>query len=534
MRRILTLLFVAFSYLSFGQNQINPYLRSAEIDSLEELLTYLPGLKYAGNPIINAGVTYTNIAPGGFIVDPLDPTQYLLYVGEFIGNSREDSRISMYIGSIYDIYDVSLYGVVLTQTAATFDSNGVAFGSAVYRDDTVFLYYGAQQETTLLESAGVAISVDGGRTFSNATQALAPLGTDVDRGITDPYILMENDTFFMVATRKNGTTNSNALPTSLLIAYSLDGFTFTRTGDIPVSIGSGTDPDSKFIEGGQWLKFGDDYVLLYTADGYSDVWSLCLAYSETLSSTYTKLPNPVIEHSASGDDSNGAAVPNLVHFFNEYLVFYQGTSQFQPATDWDIFITQLVSGNDTYPAGYLDGKNGWDGDISPFDISGDVVISGERTLRGLKNSGTVEIDHAATVVPNASSSVKCTIRIPTSSPGNIYVSGFYLMEGSNIITAAYFHNGRLEHLKSGAWEDLGAATANTDYEIEFILKATNLYDLVINGSTVRTNQAPFTNVVTSMTKIRLEKSDTNTIVTFWDDIECISAGVTVFAEDFEP
>lgn len=487
---------------------------SAAITSYADLLARMPAIKYAGNPVINFTNAYTNIAPGGLVADPADATKFLLYVGRFVGNTRTNCIISAYRGSYSDPYTLTFVTDVLEKGASGFDNNGVSFGSALSVSGTIYLFYGAQT-TGIVESVGVVTSTDG-LTFTGRTQILSPDGTN-ETGFTDPTVIKEGATYYMYVTKKTGTIPAT-LPVGITIASSSSPTSgWTKTGTNALAIGSGTDPDAKYIEGAIVQKFGSDYCMLYTANGNTDIWSICLAHSTNPVAVFTK-DGPVIEHSSTGWDSEGVAVPLLFNpSGNNWVCYYQGTTMNQPASVWGLGAVDLNT-KIAYGSGYLAGKNGWSGDMTAFDISY-PFINGTRSLRALKNTTTVAVTKTQDVTPSASSFFKATMMSPDASTS--LLAGFYVMEGSTIVTGVYFDAGSIKDLRSGAtWTTLQSYVAGTKYTIEIDLINNSTHTIKINGSTIATGVSNNNAIVTKADKIKIEKQTTSTSVVYFDDISC--------------
>ena len=144
-----------------GADQVWP------LESFQFLLDRMPPSKYASNPVITHDVTYKNICPGGIIADPLDASKYLLYVGEFTGNTSVNARIALYTGNNSDPYTLTRVGVVISKgIAGDGDSTGARFGHPIYNGGTVYYYYSGRNDSAI-QSVLLATSVDGGRTFTN-------------------------------------------------------------------------------------------------------------------------------------------------------------------------------------------------------------------------------------------------------------------------------------------------------------------------------------------------------------------------------
>lgn len=489
---------------------------SAPITSYTDLISRLPGKKYSNIvPVISFTNAYTNICPGGVVTDPADATKFLMYVGRFVGNSRTNAIISVYRGTKANPFTSLVYVQdVLAKAGAGFDNNGVSFGSVLLDSGTIYLYYGAQN-TSNIESIGVTTSTDG-LTFTGRTQILAPDVTN-ETGITDPTVIKDGSTYYLYATRKTGTPGVNIIPVGILIASSSSPNTgFTKTGTIAVALGSDTDPDAKYIEGGQVIKLGSDYVLLYTENSSTDIWSVRAAFASSPNSAFTK-GAIVLEHSSLGWDSESVAVPLLYNPSGDvWVMYYQGTTQQQPASIWSIGAVD-ISTKVTYSAGYISGKNGWSGDISQFDITYGF-INGTRSLRALKNTSTVSVIKTQDVTPSSTSFFKGTMMSPDNTTA--FLAGFLVMEGNNVITGVYFNAGNISYLKDSGWTTLQAYSKNIKYTVEIFLPTNSTHTIKVNGSTVVSNQANAVNIVTKADKIKIEKQTTSTSVVYFDDILC--------------
>lgn len=488
-------------------NQINI---NTSISSYADFLNRMhPG--YYGI-VITRDATYTNIAPTGWIVDPSDASKFILYVAEFLGNTRVGSRTSAYTGDISDPYTLTYNSVVLTEGASGFDNDGAALGSVIEVAGTIYYYYSARATPSNIQSVGVVTSTDG-FTFSSRTQCLAPDVTN-ETGLTDPFVFYEGGTFYMYVTKKTGAV-PNTLPVGLIIATSSDGLTFTKNGVTAVGLGTGNDADAKYIEGGQVIKFGSDYVLCYNGSSNSDVWSINAATSTSPTTAFTKGP-VVIEHVPARES---VAVPLIVNTSGtQWVVYVQASNQFQPASEWDVDAYDMNT-KEYRPGGFLTTNNAWVGDLATWDVAAQgFVSSGTRSLRGLKNTGNTNISHAINITASASASV--SLKMTTTAATGAFRGGFYIMEGANAITGVYFNSGNISELRSSGWVTAQAYSANTTYTIEILVVSNTQHTLKINGTTILTNASNFANIVTKADAIKMEKSQTQTTIVYFDDILC--------------
>jgi hypothetical protein len=309
-------------------------ISSADIHSYSELTSSPLPVRHGA--IITHDVTYTNLCPAGWIVDPLDNTKFLLYVGRFQGNTDTGADIALYTGNLSDPYTLTLYGSVLGPSGSGWDSATARFGSAVYDNGTVYYYYMGQNGTGITSyKIGVATSTDGGRTFTRYASNPILVG-ETGEGVTDPSVIKIGATWYMYYSPRY----TPGTPYGIDIATSSDGLTWTKTGTAAVR--RGPTYDNVYLEGGQILALGSDYVLLYNGNSQTDYWTINLAYSNTPNATFEKYgSNPYWTGSGSGGDSTSVAVPLLVEPTpGRWILYYQGSQQYQPASLWDVFAAE--------------------------------------------------------------------------------------------------------------------------------------------------------------------------------------------------
>jgi predicted GH43/DUF377 family glycosyl hydrolase len=276
---------------------------------------------------------YINIAPAGWIVDPVDRNKFLFYVGRFRGNHSMDADVAVYTGTLQDPCTFTFDSVVLAHGAAgSDDERGVRFGSIVEVEGIVHYYYvGIRGDGA--QVIMVAVSRDG-RHFTKRGTVLAPDRVH-ESYLTDPTVIVTNGTWYMYVTGKSAVKR----PTQGIVIYtSADGFAWKRTGVTAIPPGNSPECDSKYIEGCAVHRNGPELLALYTCCSSSDVWSIGMARSTDPLAIFSKDDrNPVFQCSPAGWDSGGVAVPLLVGTpSGKTILYYQGSMDKQPADTWDI------------------------------------------------------------------------------------------------------------------------------------------------------------------------------------------------------
>jgi len=107
------------------------------------------------------------------------------------------------------------------------------------------------------------------------------------------------------------------------LATSNDGITWTKTGTVLVPLGASGAYDDNNIEGGQFLKVGGKWIILYNANR-SGIWYVMLAYSDEIDAVFTKRSEPYFRASTGTQwDNLVVAVPMLQEFPAHRVMYYQ-------------------------------------------------------------------------------------------------------------------------------------------------------------------------------------------------------------------
>lgn len=503
---------------------------SAVFTNFSEFMDYAPARRFDGwNAVIQHGSPYTNLAPGGAIIDPDDPTKILFYVGEHEGNTRLHARIRLYEAETADPI-LGTYidqGLVLEESAVGGDPDdeGAGFGSVIQVGDTVYHYYVGVAGTGLgVQSVCLATSLDG-RTFTKRGRKIAP-NMSTEYNLTDPTVYYEGGNWYMYLTGKDSGSN----PNSIVCYTSSNGHSWTRSG-VVISLGGSRDYDGRYIEGSGFVKVGSDYILMYTTSSNGNVWSSGIATSTSPTSGFTKETLPWFQHSLNGVDNRSIAVCFLFNPSGDnWYLFYQGTEQFQPADTWDICAAKLVLNPETFPVGQIAGHGSWTGDAGLFETTGNLTIgTGDRVIRGINNASpsltAAKIEHPTDVTPAANSKYSAIMRSTVTATA-AFIGGYYVYEGSTQITGLYFNGGQLKHLTNAGWVNVMAVSPNTNYSTEIVLTSNSTYNVIVNGVTQVTGATPANNIVTKADKIRLEKSAASTTLVYFANLSYTNAGVT--------
>lgn len=493
------------------------------------------------NPVIINSSPFTNLAPSGAIIDPNDPSKFLLYVNELKGNTRVEGRIRLYEGEVADPVNGTYTdeGIVLdvNPLGGTPDDRGVALGSVFLLGDTVYLFHQGSSANSGLGTSTIckAYSLDGGRTFTRKGQVLAP-DMVTFHNFTDPTVYEHDGVFYMDVTAKDN-SGSFGLPNLGLAKYTSTNYgeSWTYEG-MSVTMGPARAFDGVYMEGGGRHRFPNgDEMILYTANGGGNTWAVGIASSDDLLAEYTKESLPWLQHSLDGtSDSRSVAVTILVELNGYLYAFIQGTNQFQPADTWDICISRITRPVDPFPVGQLRDRGLWTGTMDFFETQGDVTFGSEtRSIRALENVGysTVYIDHPTDVTAASNSSYQVSMRA-TVTATNVFIGGFYVMEGSNVVTGIYFRNGNLQYLASGAtWTNMSqTVSANTEYDVQVVLETNSTIDIYVNGVQRVNNGAPNTNISVKADGLRLEKASQTTTLVYFGELSYTNSGVNTIID----
>jgi predicted GH43/DUF377 family glycosyl hydrolase len=315
---------------SFGQIRVTDRDYSAKVPEkflFFDVLNDVPD-RYVGNPVLTNDGTYTNTCPAGIITDPQDPARFLFYRGEFLGYITVGARISLFSGNLSDPYTITTENAVVLQGSESYDINGCRFGCVLRHGAKIYYYY-VGIDASYDWRICLATSTDG-RTFTKQGVVLDFNNVD-EKSVSDPSIYIEDGTWYMIYTGWDGLTspannNPGESKIGIKLATSNDGITWTKTETTLVPLGSAGSYDDNNVEGGQLLKYGSTWTILYNANDGAE-WSIGIAYREEINSQFIKKTTRFFQKAATGWDSHHVAVPFIHDFDGQQVMYYQaGTS----------------------------------------------------------------------------------------------------------------------------------------------------------------------------------------------------------------
>lgn len=284
------------------------------------------------DPVIVNDGTYENICPGGVIIDPNDSSKSIFYCGEFLGSISVGARVSYFLIDNATPYTLGTrQGIVLTATAATEDAQGARFGCVLTVAGTVYYFYVGIDDSFEWRIM-LATSTDG-RSFTKQGVVLDFNGTD-EFSVSDPYIVEDGGTYYMIYTAWDGigsppNNNPGSSKVGIKLATSTNLTDWTKTGTVLVPLGAAGTLDDNNVEGGQLLKVGDKWAILYNGND-GTLWQIFLAYSDTIDAVFTKRTQPWFKNAPSDWDSLLVAVPLICEFAvlgsQQRVMYYQALS----------------------------------------------------------------------------------------------------------------------------------------------------------------------------------------------------------------
>lgn len=250
---------------------------------------------------------------------------------------RPERRISLTTFVDLDAHDpsrilyVHLVPILELGKPGTFDEHGVMPSCAIFNGGAVFLYYSGWSRSTsvpYVNSTGLAVSEDGGKTFERASE-----GPILGKGLHDPYsatspvVLKEGEAWHMwYCSGLDWIKVDGKYEHTYGIRYarSDDGITWSPAARLAITPRS----DREAITRPYVIKAADKYQMWFCyRDSYDfrgGAGSYRLGYAESMDLENWERANSDLSSSAAGWDSEMVAYPAVVRVGEKLLLFYNG------------------------------------------------------------------------------------------------------------------------------------------------------------------------------------------------------------------
>lgn len=318
----------------------------------KNLVTLMPGTRYASNPIIEHVASTWKGRQVHFpyvIVNPWDSTELLQYYGggDYL---TEDYKCGVATADVSDPYDWTEYASnpVISPPATADFVIGVHYVVYNSTEDTLWLYAAVIDSSPVSEWQGLWKSdSEDPYTFTYYGAVISPSGDEIRVG--DAGYLLDDGTLYCYYGYRTATAT---LP-GLRLATSTNGTTFTKQSGNILSLGPSGSYDDKYIESGQAFKIGTSYVVGYSSyDGTTNCdgdWTCSYAVSDSPSGPFYKDENnPIFAAGDSGEWDDTYVSTNFnFQYGGNYYFFYQGTGATGTSPDcynaslWDMGMTTV-------------------------------------------------------------------------------------------------------------------------------------------------------------------------------------------------
>jgi predicted GH43/DUF377 family glycosyl hydrolase len=265
------------------------------------------------------------------------------------------SGSSYSIGQAYSIDGVywqrDATNPLITPVAGTWEANVCKDPWAVIVNNIIYLYYAGWRSSTNRFQIGLAISKDGGKTYtkysSNPIIANGGAGTVDERRAVFPTVIYDTTETNAAKKWKMWYAGRNASDQeNIAYAYSADGITWTKVGQV-LTLGTAGQFDDTVLQPSDVKKIGSTYYLFYgaaTVSGGRNLFSEGLATFTDPEGTYTKqgqvltgLPTKV--QNLTANTLSGSAVATVadtsIFEVNEYVLIAD--------TDTEPLVTRISS-----------------------------------------------------------------------------------------------------------------------------------------------------------------------------------------------
>ncbi len=228
----------------------------------------------------------------------------------------------------YKVLEVSAEPFVVPGEPGMFDDSGTMMGFLLEVGEKLYLYYlGWNLKVTVpwLNSIGLAISEDGGKTFQK--HSMAPV---LDRSHEDPFsisypsILKEGNTYRMwYGSNLSWGSDQSQMKHVIKVAESKDAIHWLREGKIAVNLNQDLEYalSKPFV-----IKHGGQYLMWYShrATPKAETYRIGIAISNDGTHWSRQDEHVGIDVSPSGWDSEMIEYPNVIAHRDKHVMLYNG------------------------------------------------------------------------------------------------------------------------------------------------------------------------------------------------------------------
>jgi hypothetical protein len=314
-----------------------------------------PVVQYAGNPIATNSISWgtQNLADPNAIVNPFDSTEILITCSGLTTTSINTCRVGLFTAPRSNPRQLTDRGVVLSPSGSGYDTHYIRNGTGWYFDGTKLWMPFETQDGSNAYNFGMAYTTDG-RTFVKAGQIITRTGNGRDDGgtINVPAMCVTGSTLVMLYTVSLGGYRYATASTSAPAG------TWTKQGGgsniYTDSYGNCERSSIQSLDANSWGLF-------YECGSGSVAFKDWVALGPNPWGPFVKVAGALVTPFGSGFAANHVATPNPLLLDGVWWFYYQGGggAPAQPYTDnfWQLGIgtmpTQFVYDN---AAVHLQGK----------------------------------------------------------------------------------------------------------------------------------------------------------------------------------
>ena len=292
--------------------------------------------KYTNNPVLQPGSS-GEWDDGGFagqaVLYDSNEGIYKIWYGASDGNNFRIGYATSSDGIAWTKYDdpsttdppYAESDPVLGLGPGSFESVWVYFPQVIFDGTTYHMWYAGTNGNT--DRVGYATSPDGitwtKDTLHNPVLNLGASGSWDDAGVDPGPVQYDGTTFEMLYSGFDGTVFQAGY------AASTDGFTWNKSGDIILPVGSGSNWDYPRANPSTvvYNPYLSKYFMLYSGGAFG-YWKIGYATADSFEGPWTKNPSAIMEGTPGEWDEQTTAFPFVLYDSDEelYKMWYMGAS----------------------------------------------------------------------------------------------------------------------------------------------------------------------------------------------------------------